>query len=238
MALTHLDALANLILDLQPEVIVNIGDWWDLPSLSSYDKGTIHSEGKRLAYDIKAGNDAMKRLMAPIKAHREKQIKNHQKLYKPRMHFCIGNHEERLIRFIRDNPHLDETLGYENLYLRDWIVHDFLKPVVLDGVHYAHYFVNPMSGRPYGGTMQNMVNKLGYSFTMGHQQKLDFARKDLTNGRVIQGLIAGAFYQHDERYKGHQGNHHWRGVVIKHNVKDGCYDLETLSMDRLLERYG
>lgn len=235
--LRHLDAIANLTIDKQPEVIINLGDWWDLPSLSSYDMGTIHSEGQRLSNDIKAGNEAMERLLGPIKAFREKQILSHRKIYQPRMHFCIGNHEERLIRYIRDNPHLDETLGYQQLNLGYWVVHDFLKPIVIDGISYAHYFVNPMSGRPYGGSIVNVVNKLGFSFTQGHAQKLDFYRKDLNNGKVIQGLIAGACYLHDERYKGYQGNHHWRGVILKHNVQDGEYDIEVLGMDRLLEAY-
>jgi hypothetical protein len=73
---------------------------------------------------------------------------------------------------------------------------------------------------------------------MGHKQCLDIGRKDLANGKAIQGLIAGAFYQHDEDYKGPQGNPHWRGLVMKHNVADGQYDLETYTIDRLMRHYG
>lgn len=215
-----------------------LGDWWDFPSLSSYDLGTIRIEGKRLANDILAGNDAMKRFLAPLEFHNKVRAHARRSRYKPDMHFLLGNHENRLMRYVADNPHLEILLSYESLALSDWKVHDFLRPVFIDGLAYAHYFANPLSGRPYGGGIANVLNKLGYSFVMGHTQKLDFARKDLTNGKVIQGLIAGSFYLHEEEYKGYQGNHHWRGVCMLHNVADGNYDLEVISIDRLLKEFG
>lgn len=213
-----------------------LGDWWDFPSLSSYDVGTIRIEGKRLANDILAGNEAMKRFLAPFHFHNKVRAHGHRSLYRPDMHFLVGNHEHRLMRYVADNPHLEILLTYDSLNLSDWIVHDFLKPVFVDGIAYAHYFINPLSGRPYGGGINNVISKLGYSFVQGHTQKLDFARKDLTNGKVIQGLIAGSFYLHEEEYKGYQGNYHWRGVCMLHDVEDGNYDLEVISIDRLMKQ--
>ena len=35
----HLEWAGQYIADKKPDVIVNIGDFWDMPSLSSYDKG-------------------------------------------------------------------------------------------------------------------------------------------------------------------------------------------------------
>ena len=53
----------------EPDVIVHIGDHWDMPSLSSYDKkGSRQMEGKRYVKDIDVGNEAMDRFMAPIHA--------------------------------------------------------------------------------------------------------------------------------------------------------------------------
>jgi hypothetical protein len=54
---------------------------------------------------------------------------------------------------------------------------------------------------------------------------------------VQRGLIVGSYYQHDEDYKGPQGNHHWRGIIVKHEVRDGNYDMMEVSMDFLRERY-
>ena len=41
-----------------------------------------------------------------------------------------------------------------------------------------------------------------------------------------------------EQYKGHQGNHHWRGIVVKHNVKEGSFNPMFVDLDYLKERYG
>ena len=44
--LDHIQALGNYILDKKPDIIVCIGDWWDMPSLSSYEKkGSKYFEG-------------------------------------------------------------------------------------------------------------------------------------------------------------------------------------------------
>lgn len=225
----HIVAAGRLAREERPEVIVVIGDWWDFPSLSSYDKGTTAAEGKRYLDDVRAGNEAMKAFLAEIRK---------PKSYAPQLFFTVGNHEERADRHMKANPHLDGVLGIKDLHLEGFKVFPFLKLCHVEGIAYSHYFANPFSGRPYGGTMQNMLQKIGFSFTMGHVQKLEIGRKDLANGKAYQGLIAGAFYTHEEGYKGEQGNKHWRGLVMKHNVKHGEYDLETWSIKRLMRRFG
>ena len=94
-----------------------------------------------------------------------------------------------------------------------------------------------MSGRPYGGAINNKLNKIKSSFTMGHVQGLQIATETTNTGSKIWGLVAGSFYLHDESYKGPQGNDHWRGLVMKHNVKKGDYSPCIVNMDFLLDRY-
>lgn len=229
----HLEAAGNLIVDIRPDVWVVGGDFWDMPSLSSYDFGTIAGEGARYVEDIEAGNVAMDLMLKPLRQFQKTKAGAN---YKPRMIFIMGNHEQRIQRHMEKNPFLDGALG-NDLNLKGWRVYKFLEMAEVDGIFYSHYFYNPMTGKPYGGTSQNILNKVGISFTMGHVQKLDYARKDLPNGRVLNGLVAGAFYQHDERYKGPQGNHHWRGLVVKRNVCEGNYDLELWTLERVLKVY-
>ena len=63
----HLEWAGRYAVKMKPDVIVHIGDHWDMPSLSSYDKkGSRQMEGKRYVQDIAAGNEAMDRFMAPI----------------------------------------------------------------------------------------------------------------------------------------------------------------------------
>lgn len=117
-----------------------------------------------------------------------------------------------------------------------WEVVPFLKPLTLDGVSYAHFWANPMTGRPYGGMAVTRLKNIGHSFTMGHQQVLDYAVR-FVRDRSQHALIAGACYLHDEDYKGYQGNAHWRGIVVCHHVEDGSYDPMFVSLDYLCRRY-
>ena len=233
----HLTGAGRYIVQKQPDRIIHIGDHWDMPSFSSYDKGKKRAEGQRYAKDIKAGNDGMDALMAPIIEYNKKQARNGKKQYKPDLHFCIGNHEERIMRYVEEQPEMADFIGYHdfNLVQHGWKVHDFTVPVLLDGVSYAHYFYNPNTGRPYGGMCMTRLKNIGYSFTMGHQQGKDQAERYLSNGECHRALVVGSFYPHNEHYKGPQGNEHWRGCIYKHEVKDGGYDIMELSLKYLTE---
>lgn len=235
----HLEALGNYIVAKRPDVIVHIGDHWDMPSLSSYDKGKKASEGRRVLQDIEAGQRAMELIVAPLRRLQAQQRANKKKVYTPRMEFCIGNHEYRIERHVESNPELEGSLGLDSLEIESfgWNVNEFLKPVHIDGIDYCHYFYNPNSGRPYGGTIVNKLAKIKNSFTMGHVQGLQVGTETANNGQKMWGLVAGSFYLHDEDYKGPQGNDHWRGLVMKHNVKDGDYSPAIVNMDFLLDRY-
>lgn len=229
----HLIAAGNYIVEKKPDVVIHLGDHWDMPSLSAYDKGTRRIEGARYEDDIQAGKDGMTALLTPLL----KYNKGRRNKYLPRMVFLLGNHEHRIQRHVDANPALEGKLSYKDLGLLSWEVHDFLKPVCIDGIYYSHYFYNPYTSKPYGGRAFSRLSTLGFSFTQGHQQGRDEAEKPLANGKTIRGLIAGSFYQHDEDYKGPQGNNHWRGCIMKHEVNDGNYCLCEVSLNYLLRKY-
>lgn len=235
----HLTAAGNYIVDKQPDVVIHIGDHWDMPSLSEYDKGKQSFEGRRYLDDIEAGKEGMEALMRPIWDHNIRLASYGIKPYTPELHFTTGNHEFRIERVLEWDPRLSGVIGYHHFELEKFgfKAHPFLKPVYKDGVAYAHYFYNPNTGRPYGGVMSTRLKNVGFSFTMGHQQGKDTAERFLANGKTIRGTVAGSFYQHDEEYKGYQGNHHWRGALYKHEVYQGDYDLMELSMNYLLDEW-
>jgi hypothetical protein len=242
ISLDYLDWLGSYIVDKKPEVIVHIGDHFDFPSLSSYDKGKGSAEGRRVQADIEAGIEGMNRILKPLYELQQQQLSDFGKvLYKPKMVFTIGNHCERLMRHVDENPELIGFLSYDNLRLKcmGWEVIDYLKPVVINGVAYCHFMANPMTGKPYGGAALSILKNVGESFCMGHKQLLDVATRFLpASGRQIWSVIAGAYYEHEESYKGPQGNHHYRGIVIKDNVVDGNFNLSLMSLETMRERYG
>ena len=227
----HLEWIGEYIKEKRPDVIVNIGDFADFEALSSYDKGRKASEGRRVLADFDAANKANRLLTKPFTG-----IKG----YNPEMHLTLGNHENRVNRAVESDAALDGFLTLDNLNYKDtgWAVHPFLDQVVLDGVAYSHFFANPMTGRPFGGAnMDTRLKTVGYSFTMGHQQMHMAAHRPLGNGKILRGLVSGSCYLHDEDYKGKQGNTHWRGIVFKHEVNDGNYDIMEVSLNYLCRRY-
>ena len=52
--LSYLEWIGKYIVDKKPDVIVQIGDFADMPSLSSYDVGKKSFEGRRYKDDIEA----------------------------------------------------------------------------------------------------------------------------------------------------------------------------------------
>lgn len=237
--LDHLRACGNFIVEKKPDVIVHIGDHFDMKSLSSYDRGKKAAEGQRVQADIDAGIHAMNVLLEPLRRLQDKQRRNKKRVYDPRLVFCIGNHEQRIERHVEANAELEGFLGYGDLKLQElgWEVHDFLQPVQIEGIAFSHYFYNPMSGRPYGGTIHTKLKNIKHSFVMGHQQGLDIATVTNNLGQKLWGLVAGSFYMHDEGYIGPQGQDHWRGIVMLHNVRNGNYNPCIIDMDYLLEQY-
>ena len=240
ISLDFLNWIGQYVVRKRPDVIVHLGDFADMESLSSYDKGKHSAEGKRVDADIKAAIKGMETLLAPLRKLQASQILKGEEVYNPRMVLCLGNHEFRINRHVDMNPELHGFLGIDSLKYKDfgWEVVDFLTPINIDGVNYCHYFPNVMTGKALTGTSQNMLKVIGESFTMGHRQLLDVSTRFLpTNGKQQWGIIAGAGYIHNEDYKGLQGNHHWRGVIVKHNVKEGSFDPLFVSMDWLRNEY-
>ena len=74
---------------------------------------------------------------------------------------------------------------------------------------------------------------------MGHTHVLDHAMLTKPTGSMIRGLVCGSF--HDPEHKGFAGvqaDHlWWNGLIHKHNVFKGDYDMEEVSINRLESMY-
>ncbi len=230
----HLSYLGQYVIDKKPDVIVCIGDFADMPSLSSYDKGKRVFEGRRYINDIKAARRAMELFLAPLKDYQSKH-----KDYYPRLVMTLGNHEDRISRLANDSSALDglvsvDDLGYEQY---GWEIIPFLQPIEIEGVLFCHYFYAPHTGRPYGGTIDNIIKHVGQSFVAGHRQGLQCGTRFSAAGQEVWGIINGSSYLHNEDYIGPQGNYYWRGVVMLHNVHKGSFDPMFVSLEYFRQRY-
>lgn len=234
--LTYLGKIGEYLVEKQPDVIVHLGDHWDMPSLSSYDVGKKSFEGRRYKNDIQAGNEGMAELLYPLKSYNKRAAANHKPRYRPEMHFLMGNHENRINRAVNDDAKLEGTIGVQDCNLDDWIVHDFLDVAIIGGIAFSHYFVTGVAGRP-ASTASAQLNKKHMSCIAGHQQGLQIATAHRADGQRLTSIIAGSCYEHDEDYLGAQGNKHWRGFMMLHEVNDGQFDLMPVSLDYLNKKY-
>jgi hypothetical protein len=236
---SHIDIAAAAIVDYRPDVIVHLGDHWDMPSLSAWEApGSLATEGARYEADIEAGNEAFARLCAPMEAEQERRRRRHLKRWEPRKIFLFGNHENRIERALNREPKYTGMIGTHHCLTRDWERHEYLEVVTESGILFSHYFSNVNSGKSIGGSIDNRLNRIGESFVQGHEQGFLYSCRQFPTGKTKHGLVCGSFYLHDEDYKGRQGNGHWRGLVVLNDVKDGSYDIMPLSMSYLREKFG
>lgn len=227
--LDHLDWCGQYIAEKRPDVVVMLGDFADMSSLSRYDTGKRRFEGRRYKSDIKAARDGMERLLTPVRKVNK---------YKPRLVLTLGNHEDRITRATQDDAKLDGTIGLEDLRYEEagWEVVPYLKPIEINGVTYCHYFPSGPKGLPCTSA-RSILSKYHQSCVAGHQQGRDIAYAKRPNGTQITCIIAGSFYLHDEDYLGPIINKQWRGIFMLHEVHKGGFDDMAISMGYLRKKY-
>lgn len=233
-----LSNIGNYIVEKQPDVIVHGGDLADMESLSTYDQGKKSFEGRRYTKDIEAAINAQTALFQPLALLQARQTQNRKKVYRPRTIITIGNHENRINRAINDDAKLEGLISMNDLCYKSYFdeVYDFLDVVVVENVAFSHYFVTGTAGRP-ASTASAQLNKKHMSCIAGHQQGLQIHTANRADGKQITSIIAGSCYEHNEDYMGAQGNKHWRGVLMLHDVNDGEFDLMPVSLNYLNKKY-
>lgn len=235
--------LSRFIMDRRPDVIVNIGDLLDMESLCSYDKGHKSFEGRRFSRDIAAGNEALDLLESEIKEYNDRQATFKKRQYKPTKVWLDGNHENRANRAEELQAELEGMLdihGRLKLKKRGWDIHKFLEPVIIDGVVYQHYFSSGPMGMPIGGhySARRVLQEIHRSGTFGHNHYFNYHVDTAGDGTRLHGLSVGCYFEHAVTYSPTKDQQKWwRGVVLKHNVNNGDYDLETVSLKTLKRLY-
>ena len=229
------DWLSRLITDVRPDVVVNLGDSVDLPSLYQAEKGRVRC-GESYGKDIDSHLDFQQRLWDPIKL-RKKRL--------PHRVVFHGNHEQRIQTALTVQPELHGAIGFDDLRLEQW--YDEIVPyeghtpgtLEIDGITYAHYIVSGVSGRPVSSEHQaySLLGKTYQSVTVGHTHTLDICVRTKPNGGKIIGTVAGCFQDYTNNWAGEIGKLWDRGVLIKRNVDRGAYDFEWVSMSALKKEY-
>lgn len=235
------DWLNKLILDRKPNYIIELGDFADMESLSSYDKGKLSGQNRHVGNDLDWAVDARKRLSKGILERQQQIIKNHRIPWLIKMVALGGNHENRLDKYVNDHPEMLGVLDQDasQAAKQGWEWHPFMEKVTIEGITFCHYFHNGL-GKPLGGVMpaRTLTQKLYTSTVSGHSHIWNHYSDVSATGKRLNGLVAGCYFGHEEAYARHSNATWDRSVTLLHNVVDGDYDLEKLSYDRIRNEYG
>jgi hypothetical protein len=237
---SYLNFIGKYAVDMKPDIIVHLGDFADMPSLSSHDKaGSKSMEGLRYKADIKSAQEAMQVLMSPIYEEQDRLKANHRPRWNPELVMLYGNHENRINRAIHNDPKLEGLISLEDLEYEKfgWKTVPFLEPIIIEGIAFCHYFVSGIMGNPCN-TARSLLTKHHQSCIAGHQQGRDIAYGKRADGSEMTSIICGSCYEHHEHYLNHQTNIHWRGLYILHDVHDGSFDEMPVSLKFLRRKYG
>ena len=223
--------LGRMVRDRRPDVVVDIGDWFDMPSLNRFDRpGSHRMEGQRYYLDIWAGVDAQRRFQIACGD------------YQPRLVRCLGNHESRISRAVENDPQRQAVFGLHHLESEryGWEEHPFLEAVNIGGVAFSHYFTSGVMGRPIGGEnpAAMLLKKQFHSAVQGHSHVLDYCdRKDSFSKKII-AMHAGCYFHHEMDWAGPANQIYSRGILELHNVHNGEFDHQWTSIEKIREMYG
>lgn len=230
------DWLSRLIIDIKPDVVVNMGDAADMASLSSYDKGKRSFHGRSYKKDIEAHLDFQCRLWDPVRARKKRM---------PYRVVLEGNHEVRVERALDLSPELEGTIGFKDYLFEDYyddvVRYDGGTPgiIELDGILFAHYFITGVSGRPLGGERpaHMLLAKNSTSCVAAHSHTLDFATRRTVSGKTLNGLVVGCYQDYINDWAGNVGKLWRSGVAVLSDVDDGNFDFQWISMEQLRKAY-
>lgn len=242
--LTRFNLLGKLILDKMPSHIVVMGDFVTLNCLSAWDMNKrAVMEGRRYKLEIEQALDALSRMFTPIDIYNITRREQKKSQYKPEMVYIMGNHEDRLDRYLENDPTFAGWVNLEkDLKLRDWGFNHIIPYRAwhdINGIwftHIPHNEVKPITGMYHvHKAAQTTVNSIVY----GHTHKLEMLNKHVQGMEHLQQVLcAGCFFEKHEPYVDGRITNYWKGVIMLDNYKPGRFDVETWSIGRMRRTYG
>lgn len=210
--------LGQRIAEFEPDVVVQIGDWYSFDSLCYHASAVERSDG-RVIEDLAAGDLALETLHANLVQHGRPG-------YAPEFHITLGNHDVRLAKLADEEPWFEgfHTPGYAH-EARGWRVHPYRQPVRIDGVRYQHDLPANGSNRAIGGKYHaaRLLDRVRYqeSVVVGHSHRLDYRTEGSHTGKRVHAIVVGCYLDHVEAYASEDNREWWSGVVLLHDVIDG-----------------
>lgn len=232
------DWLGSFLYDLKPDVVIDLGDGADMRSLNSYD--TRYPQAlvtQSYEEDIEVYNDSQDRLRHKFRHNRRK---------KPFWVGFEGNHETRIKTAIKHDPRIEgktHGISFSHLQTDTWFneYHEYENSApsiaTYGGVDFAHYFSSGNFGSATSGVHHaySVINNRHRSSVCGHSHKRDVYFKDAPGSL---GMVVGCFKGKEESWAGQANLDWWKGIVVMHDVGEGRFEPQFVSMKMLKEEYG
>ncbi len=235
------DWLGSFLYELRPDMVVDLGDGADMRSLNTYDTRYPQAiVNQSYEQDIEVYNDSQDRLRHKFRFMKKKR---------PFWVGFEGNHENRIKKAIAHDPRLEGSkygVSFSHLQTKVWFdeYHEYFNsaPAIADydGVSYAHFFSSGNYGTAMSGLhhANSLLANRNHSSTCGHSHKRDLKFKDGAHPNGIIGLVAGCYKGSEETWAGQANRDWWKGCVIKREIRQGVYEPEFVSLERLKGLYG
>lgn len=222
--------LGRFIADIGADVVVDIGDFNDMASLSHFDYGKKVFEGRMYRKDIDHGIKAREALNDALGGH------------KPRKVACLGNHEDRIRKVADSMPQFSDLISTDDLKLKElgWEQYDFGVVVPIAGIAFCHYHISGVNGKAIGGMHQaaNLIRLGLMSCVQGHSHTFDYSERTRADGQKVMGVSVGCYFSHFMPWAGAANQEYWRGIVVLRDVEDGYGTIEKYSMEAIEAKYG
>lgn len=236
--------LGKFLVDKRPDIVVNIGDFITLDSLSAWDTDKRRKmEMRRYDKEIQSGKEALAALWQPAIEYNKYAKRRKKKAYIPTYIHLEGNHEERAERYLDYNPHLEGKIDvYRDLeletYSAKWI--KYRNYWVHNGIMFSHIPFQ-RNGRPLTG--QDLCRKAltltNYSIIFGHSHRFGVDNVHRFGAKHLQqALNIGCYFEHQPDYVEGSPTDYWRGVVVLDNYKSHRFDIQTYSLSSIRSTYG
>ncbi len=234
--------LGKFIVDKKPDEIIIMGDWWDMFSINRFDTpGSLEKEGARVLLDLEAGQEAFDILFTPLAGHNMERKRNRKGAYHPAITFFHGNHENRIQKFISENPILEGLLEPEGILFLHGVneVIDYGEYHEIDGLLYTH--IPFKGGRPVSSVVNTcgaVIPVVARSVLFGHTHRLEWKQFKRIGDPILQtAMNVGCFIKTVPQYAEASNPHWWSGVLLLHVGEGGRFNFETYDLQRLEEMY-
>ncbi len=219
--------LGRFIKDKRPEAVWLAGDVGDFGSLCQYDKGTLHAEGRRYSQDLACVDDFLALVQKEIRLMKKR----------PYLVVSLGNHEERINRACTQAPELYGHISLEDIPFDyyGWDVIPFLRPKVMQGITFQHYFTRGQLGRAIDDE-RTVLRSQHTSCVYGHNHRFQRYCELNGNRKKIFSMGVGCFDEGIHHYTREQER--WdSGLVMLYEAEHGYATHAWWSMEYLKRKY-